>query len=202
MRTAAVSSSAVTAAAISLLLAAPSDLHAAGPAEAAAVAALVRAPPAASLASAVAASDGRWEVVYAPHIQRLSAPFAATIKPLRYTLSQSGTRLRSDVLCSAPFGSSWLSAEGRVELRGDAVDVLFESFWVRSGEAGEPLGNPLTSGAPVSALDSLINAVGRLGFVPSLSRFPVRYIDSEGLTVFEYPPLATTIAARRVSVSE
>jgi hypothetical protein len=37
------------------------------------------------------------------------------------------------------------------------------------------------------------------GFVASLSRFPVRFMDAAaGVCVFEFPPLRTTIAARRV----
>jgi hypothetical protein len=44
-----------------------------------------------------------------------------------------------------------------------------------------------------------INAIGQLGFLPSLSRFPVRFMDAQaGVCVFEFPPLQTVIAARRL----
>jgi hypothetical protein len=40
------------------------------------------------------------------------------------------------------------------------------------------------------------------GFLPSLSRFPLRYMNADaGVCVFEFLPLRTTIAARRVGTS-
>ncbi len=201
---AAAPASAAAAAALSVLLSAPPDLNAAGPAEEAAVTTLVREQPssAASLSAVLAASDGRWEVAYAPHIRRLSAPFGTTIRPLRYELRAGGTRMRSDVRYTSPvLGAGWFSAEGRVEgtPAGDAVDVLFDSFWLQPGDAEPRADNPVAGGASVSATDAATNAIGRALFFPALSRFPVRYVDADvRLCVFEFPPLRTTIAAVRV----
>jgi hypothetical protein len=51
----------------------------------------------------------------------------------------------------------------------------------------------------VPAQAAAINGIGRLGFLPSLSRFPVRFMDAQaGVCVFEFPPLQTVIAARRL----
>jgi hypothetical protein len=94
----------------------------------------------------------------------------------------------------------WLSTEGSVKVDDDdSVNLLFETFWVES-DAEEPrAGNPLTSGAPVHASAVLVNAVGKLGFLPSLSRFPVLFMDAKaGVCVFSFPPLNTVIAAKRV----
>ena len=186
---------------LALLLASPPDLHSAGPAVADAVEVVVRdARPVSSIADVLAASDGRWEVIYAPHIQRLTAPFAMTTKPLRYEFSGGGSRIRSDVRYASPLvGKGWFCAEGRLQARPgeQAVDVLFDSFWLATGEAPGP--NPLTSGAPVSWTDALVQAIGTAFFFPQLSRFPVVLVDPDvRLAVFEFPPLSTTIVAKRV----
>lgn len=193
----------VSSDALAVLLSTPPDLHAATPAVQAAVQSVVREQPSAarSVTDVLTAADGRFEVLYAPHIRALAAPFGMTIRPLRYEISSSGSRIRSDVkYSSAVFGSGWFCAEGRVARRDDepsAVDVLFDHFWL-STEA-EPGANPLTSGAPVSWTDALTQRVGQLFFFPQLSRFPVTYADAGvRLVVFEFPPLSTTIAARRV----
>ena len=156
--------------------------------------------PGPSLAKVLSVSDGRWEVLYAPHIQRLTAPFAMTTRPLRYEFAGGGTRIRSDVRYSSPLvGSGWFCAEGRLQARQNenAVDVLFDWFWLATGD--EPGPNPLTSGAPVSWSDALVQAIGTAAFFPQLSRFPLKYVDPDvNLAVFQFPPLSTTIVARRV----
>ena len=186
---------------MALLLATPPDLHAAGPAVADAVEVVVRdTRPGPGLAKVLSVSDGRWEVLYAPHIQRLTAPFAMTTRPLRYEFAGGGTRIRSDVRYSSPIvGSGWFCAEGRLQARQNenAVDVLFDWFWLATGD--EPGPNPLTSGAPVSWSEALVQAIGTGAFIPQLSRFPVEYVDQDvRLAVFQFPPLSTTIVARRV----
>ena len=193
---------AAVAAALSLLLARPGtpDLYAATEETAAAVSTLVRSQAGQADASKVAAlGDGRWEVVYGPHFRRVEA--LAQFRPVRYVISGGGTRMRSDVHFALPFAASgWLSSEGGVAANDDgSVSVLFETFWLE-GDSPEPRAdNPLTSGAPVSPQTAAINALGRLGFLPSLSRFPIRFMDAQaGVCVFEFPPLQTVIAAQRV----
>ena len=148
-------------------------------------------------------------MLYAPHIRALSAPLGAVARPLRYTLSANGALIRSDVRYAAPLlGSGWLSAEGRLVQRadGDGVDVLFDAFWWRpGGDARVPPvtgASPVAEGSVVAPLDALVNAIGRAAFFPSLSRFPVNFLqvdDRAGLTIFTFPPLRTTIAAARVA---
>ncbi len=123
-------------------------------------------------AAAMASGDGTWEVFYAPHM-RTSELFSARFRPVRYVLSQAGTRMRSDVGYTLPGGAAgWLSAEGSVGARGDGgVDVLFETFWVEGVDvaAGSGYGalppprpdNPLVGGAAVSSLEAAVNAIGQ-----------------------------------------
>ena len=192
---------AAVAAALSLLLAQPGapDLYAATEETAAAVRTLVQSQPGpADAAAAAALGDGTWEVFFGPHFRRVEP--LARFRPVRYVVSGGGTRMRSDVHYQLPGASGWLSTEGGVAASGDgSVSVLFETFWLEGDAPAPRPDNPLTSGAPVSAQAAAINAVGRLGFVPSLSRFPVRFMDAQaGVCVFEFPPLNTVIAARRV----
>jgi hypothetical protein len=146
----------------------------------------------------LAEADGVWEVAAAPHIRALAAPFGATIRPLRYTISDGGRRLLSDVRWTAPYGSGWLSTEGRLELTSSSeVSLLFDSFW--TGSDGEtPRVSPFLAGGQPSAWDTAVNSVGRLAFFEGLSRFPVRFLNKD-LCVFSFPPLRTDIAAVRVT---
>lgn len=51
-----------------------------------------------------------------------------------------------------------------------------------------------------SSFDKVIDAVGKLGFIPQFSYFPVQYMDSEGqLAVFSFPPLNSNITIMRVT---
>lgn len=187
------------AAALALLLAQPGtpDLYAATEETAAAVRTLVQSQSgAANAGAAVSLGDGTWEVFFGPHFRRVEA--LAQFRPVRYVIS--GTRMRSDVHYSLLGAQGWLSSEGGVEANEDgSVQVLFEQFWVEGDAAAPREDNPLTNGKPVSAQTAAINAIGRAGFLPSLSRFPVLFWDSQaGVCVFEFPPLNTVIAARRV----
>lgn len=124
------------------------------------------------------------------------------MKPLRYTISNTCTRLRSDVRVSSPAGTVWFCADGAVELRSDAtsVDVVFDTFWYRSGNVDAPAEpNPFTSGAPVSPLDAAVNALGKLFFFRGLAVFPVLFLSEDAqLCVFRFPPLSSNICARRL----
>ena len=188
------------AGALALLLAAQPgvpDLYAANEQTAAAVSTLVSQPHPDATA-AVALGDGRWEVFFGPHFRRVEA--LAKFRPVRYVISDGGRRMRSDVHYEMLGTAGWLSTEGSVKANGDgSVNLLFETFWVEGDSAEPRADNPLTSGAPVSASAALVNAVGKLGFLPSLSRFPVLFMDAQaGVCVFEFPPLNTVIAAKRV----
>jgi hypothetical protein len=57
-------------------------------------------------------------------------PVGVTVKPVRYVIS--GGQLRSDVHFAAPMGANgWLCSAGVVRAsRDDAVEIVFDSFWV------------------------------------------------------------------------
>ena len=169
------------------------DLYASTPAVEEAVAILCNSPP----ESSVVASglwDGTWEVVHAPHLRSVDA-LGVRFTPVRYVVSGTGSCCRSDVHWNFLGASGWLSAAGTLHASGVAVELLFTEFWV-SGECEEA--RPFPTGSEATLLDHCIQAVGRLGFVPSLSVFPVAFLD-EGITIFSFPPLRTLICAKKRS---
>jgi hypothetical protein len=163
-------------------------MYSSTPAVAEAVAQLCREPPLSVEASA--RWNGTWEVVHAPHLRSVDA-LGVRFIPVRYVLSENGRFLRSDVHWSALGASGWLCAEGELSTSGTSVDLIFRSFWT-SGDSAEPRDYPRNG----TVLDQLVQAVGTLGFVASLSRFPVSYLDEE-LAVFSFPPLRTLICAKK-----
>ena len=153
-----------------------------------------------TLEECLARSDGVWEVCVMPHMLNLSAPLGIRFK-VRYSLE--GGKIRSDVRFRGPggIGRGWLSSSGRVEPTsrtdhdGAAIDLVFERFWIDL-EDGE---DPKDFADCVSAVDGAIDAIGRLGFLPSFAFFPVHFFDAKsGTCVFEFPPLRSNIAAKRV----
>lgn len=138
---------------------------------------------------------------YAPHLNRLSSALGARISPIRYVLGP-GSALAAHVRYSHPLlGEGWLSASGQLLPGGDAaVDIKFDRFWVDVGGGEEALRPELPApGDPaLSTGDRVVSALGRVSFVDNFARFPVLYLDDEGLAVFRFPPLASNIAVVRV----
>lgn len=151
--------------------------------------------------------DGVWEVFYMPHIRRIAEPLGVKVQPLRYSIL--GGKITSDVGYSAPVvGAGWLNSGGEVRQADDEqVQILFDAFWVGKPSL-EPRSNPFTQSQDlqgneelrISALDSVVNAVGKKGFLPSFSFFPVLYFSAEeGVCIFKFPPLNSAIAAYRLT---
>lgn len=46
-------------------------------------------------------------------------------------------------------------------------------------------------------MDRAVSALGRAGFFPQFAVFPVQYLD-EDTAVFQFPPLKSSIAVRRL----
>ena len=69
----------------------------------------------------------------------------------------------------------------------------------RTGEdGGAPRSNPV-SAEVAQAGDRVVNTLGRVMFLSSLSVFPVYFFDKQaGICVFEFPPLNSFIAAKLV----
>jgi hypothetical protein len=107
----------------------------------------------------------------------------------------------SNVRFSNPLlGSGWLSASGSLTAIGDrpeCVRVTFDRFWVDRGDNLRAT-LPANGGGGGGGLEPLIESVGRAFFFPQLSVFPVLYLDQD-LSVFQFTPLSSNIAVRRVA---
>ncbi|MEW5318229.1 MAG: hypothetical protein WDW38_009467 [Sanguina aurantia] len=138
--------------------------------------------------------QGTWQVFYAPHIASISSTFGVTFDTIQYVLD--GDKLSSNVRYSHPLlGTGWLSASGGLAAKDDdTVELHFDKFWIDGGADG--LRPTLTEGTSQPS-DSMITAVGKAGFLPQFAVFPVAYLD-EDLAVFEFPPLKSKIAVRRL----
>lgn len=155
--------------------------------------------------------DGTWRVFCAPHIARLATPVGVRFDPLRYDLS--GGKIRSDVRHRGIVPDGWLSASGSIRACEEpyvvdgrprpACKIEFDSFWIGSGAtADQPRDSPKATG-DANAVDSIIDAIGRVGFIEDVATFPVLFYDDRaGLVVFQFPPLKSNIAAYRVGVSK
>ena len=192
-------------AACAVLRATP-DLYAADADTERAVDALTASGPPPPLAAVLPLSDGVWRVRYAPHIKAGSL-FGLRFSPLEYVISSNGTKMTSNVRYQTALGAGWLCTEGGVgpaaaARGGDGggegfavtrdTSILFHSFWAGGDDSGPP------RGPGSSAAAAAINALGKLGFVSSLSIFPLLFFSaSEGVCVFSFPPLRAKIAAVR-----
>lgn len=78
-----------------------------------------------------------------------------------------------------------------------SLEISFERFWVDVGAENLRSETPAASSSQFS-VDSLIGAAGRTAFFPQFAVFPVLYVDSD-FAVFNFPPLNSNIAVRRVS---
>lgn len=155
--------------------------------------------------------EGTWEVFYAPHIVKMSsALFQTKFEPIRYIFR--GDKIISNVKFSSPvFGSGWLSASGTFQTLGaNKVQISFNDFWVDMGadalrevyceRPSAVTGNIFTwtkAFTDAAMIDRVIGTMGRAAFFPSLSTFPVLYVDQD-IVVFKFDPLSTNIAARHV----
>ncbi|GAB5369296.1 hypothetical protein AAMO2058_001392900 [Amorphochlora amoebiformis] len=142
---------------------------------------------------------GRWHVIYAPHIRTLSKVLLGTKFDVEYVIkdekTEFGPAIQSNVRYENPIlGKGWLCSSGTVRSDGesDALSVVsFRDFWLSFGE------NPPNSKPDMnSGLRSVVNSLGRAGFIEDFSQFPVLYLDSE-FCVFKFPLLDVTIAARK-----
>ncbi|KAJ1487467.1 hypothetical protein T484DRAFT_1786603 [Baffinella frigidus] len=136
--------------------------------------------------------SGRWEAMYAPHMAKLSSPFGVRFGPVRYTMGSDGDKrtITSNVQYrSKLFGSGWLNAAGTYcSLDPSTVRIDFENFWWDPTERATP------SDAPAPDAGGLVQTLGTAGFLPSFSRFPVRYV-SDDLCIFEFKLTGTNIVA-------
>jgi len=147
---------------------------------------------------------GSWRVFYAPHIRTLSSLALGTGFDVQYVIGdevegeESSKRyaIRSNVRYSNPVaGSGWLVSSGEVYAEGPQLSIVnFDEFWVDAGDGGTNV--PQKPEIKKNFLRTLVNDVGRAGFIADISRFPVLFLKDD-VCVFKFPPLNVMIAARR-----
>ena len=140
--------------------------------------------------------EGTWEVVDAPHIRNMSKVLLTEFSPIRYTL-KAGDLITSNVRYRGLLvGEGWLSASGQVFTEdSQTLRIAFDQFWWDpSDDLREELGDDLTP------LDAAVGFLGRAGFIPAFALFPVLAVTAE-YAVFQFPPLRSNIAIRKVSAA-
>ena len=114
---------------------------------------------------------GLWEACYAPHMFKLSTPFGVRFGPVQYRLGTDGsarTILSNVQYRSKLFGSGWLNAAGTfASIDEGTVRIDFDRFWWDASARATPSADP---GADAGGF---VQALGKAGFVPGFSRFPV-----------------------------
>lgn len=139
--------------------------------------------------------QGTWEVFWAPHIAGMSGVLGTRFQPIQYVLN--GSDLWSYVKFSNPLlGSGWLNAAGSMQRKSDdTLSLNFDRFWV-DPESALRRDVPKTEGFSLQ-MDAIIGSIGRAAFFSDLALFPVLYLDDD-MAVFEFPPLKSKIACRKV----
>ena len=83
------------------------------------------------------------------------------------------------------------------EVSSVACRISFDKFWIGPG-GDAPREEP--GDDDEGFVDKVIDFVGNLGFLETFATFPVLFYDEEvGVVVFQFPPLASNIAAYRES---
>ncbi|KAL3908040.1 MAG: hypothetical protein SGILL_008636, partial [Bacillariaceae sp.] len=154
---------------------------------------------------------GTWRIVYAPHIYTMGSLIGGSFDPVHYIMKQDGV-MTSHARYSLPLiGSGWLSVSGTYGSDDENMvcRVDFDKAWVSlvnqsSGSDGiidddSPI--PSFEAVPDSFSKNLIQVIGQLGFVKSVSVFPVSYLDDDTI-VFDFELLGTRICARKIDDPE
>ena len=155
------------------------------------------------LASSVA--EGKWKVVYAPHMTTAMNIFRGRFD-VTYDLF-SDSRIVSHAYYDFPIvGKGYLSVSGTYgSVANDASDtysrVDFEKAWIKALSSSESTAtaSPYESleAVPDSFLKTVINEIGKRAFIESVAVFPVSFLDDDTI-VFEFEFLGTKICAHKV----
>lgn len=154
---------------------------------------LVQAPAPAPVSFADAA--GSWRVVNAPHIDTLSKLALTTFSPIEYRISSNGAIASFVRYDSQLFGSGWLCTDGTIDnVAADVptVRIVWDRVWWKLGGDDVPPVDPEVDGN--AFLGPLVQAIGKAGFIESLSVFPVRYLDAD-VGIFNFQSF--TVTAKR-----
>jgi len=162
------------------------------------------------------APDGRWNVVYAPHMTTMARVAGGGEFRVEYLLNGDGTmeshaRLEFPWMGLAGVECVYLSVSGTYGSVDDTVcRVDFDKAWIKtiSARTTQPDTTststtnddgpyPFLDDVPDSLSKNVITTLGNLFFVDSVSVFPVSYWDTD-LVVFDFELLGTRICARKV----
>jgi hypothetical protein len=148
---------------------------------------------------------GTWRIVYAPHISTMGNLFFGNFDPVYYTLRRDGT-MTSHARYQFPLiGSGWLSVSGTYSSQDEdqVCRVDFDKAWIkliRRTDEDDAFLEPYSDleSVPPSPVKTVINQLGKLFFIDSVSAFPVSYLDKDTI-IFVFELLGTQICARKVS---
>jgi hypothetical protein len=138
---------------------------------------------------------GTWKVVHAPHIDTLSKLAMASFD-IQYKITPEGS-IASYVRYYSPIvGAGWLCTDGFIanepttEAASSSVRIVWDQiWWVPSDDYRS--GPPTDPQAEDAALPKIVQAVGKAGFIESLSVFPVRYVDAR-VAIFNFQAFTVT----------
>ncbi|KAG7346781.1 hypothetical protein IV203_005850 [Nitzschia inconspicua] len=149
---------------------------------------------------------GTWKIVYAPHISTMRSLAGGSFDPVIYIMHPGGL-MTSHARFSFPLiGSGWLSVSGTYGSNDDdrVCRVDFDKAWLSIDSH-----DTNSESAPIATFDDvpesiskiIIQTLGQIGFVKSVSVFPVSYLDHDTI-VFDFELLGTRICARKVASME
>mmetsp|Transcript_41090 Transcript_41090/g.95184 ORF Transcript_41090/g.95184 Transcript_41090/m.95184 type:complete len:272 (+) Transcript_41090:1-816(+) len=134
---------------------------------------------------------GSWEVVHAPHIERLAVLLGARFI-VRYAFDEEAT-IRSDVRYDSWLvGGGWLTTRGRWEAVDDTtVRIVWTEVWASPGVDKPTLDQP---GGPLS---QAVQRLGMAAMVKEVSEFSIELL-SEELVSFRFKVTDSQIVAAKV----
>jgi hypothetical protein len=151
---------------------------------------------------------GTWRIIYAPHIYTMgSLVGGGSFDPVYYIMKPNG-QMTSHARYSFPWlGSGWLSVSGTYgsEDEDRVCRVDFDKAWVTlcsgpdldNNSSGDNNPRESLEQVPDSLSKRIIQTLGQLGFVKTVSVFPVSYLDNDTI-VFDFELLGTRICARKI----
>ena len=149
---------------------------------------------------------GTWKIIYAPHIYTMGSLIGGSFSPVYYTMKPNGIMTSHAKYTLPLFGTGWLSVSGTYgsEDNDTVCRVDFDKAWVKiitddSNNKNDNVIGYIDSfeDVPDSISKTIIQTLGQLGFVKSVSVFPVSYLDEDTI-VFDFELLGTRICARKI----
>lgn len=142
---------------------------------------------------------GTWKIVYAPHISTMGSLAGGSFDPVYYIMKPNGI-MTSHARFSFPLvGSGWLSVSGTYASEDEdrICRVDFDKAWLSLNSDNDDSPTASLEEVPDGMSKIIIQTLGQLGFVKSVSVFPVSYLDEDTI-VFDFELLGTRICARKV----